>query len=77
MGNQLRGAGLEEKMRFCLQNVGLEMSSVVSECVKRKKKPQQIGTEAELAAREYRDALTPLPSAAKPDLTKSLLSQCK
>lgn len=42
-------------MRFCLQNVGLEMSSVANARVKRKKiKPQKYikkGTEAELAAR--------------------------
>lgn len=36
-GNQLSGAGLEWQMSLCLQNVGLEMSSVVNDHVGKEK----------------------------------------
>lgn len=62
-------------MSLCLQNVGLEMSSVVNDCVGKEK--NQTGTEAEPAATGVSGCSRPFALRSKPDLTKSLLSHCK
>lgn len=49
-------------MSLCLQNVGLEMSSVVNDCVGKEKNKQ--GQKLSRHLLEYLDALAPLPSVA-------------
>lgn len=58
-------------MSLCLQNVGLEMSSVVNDCVGKGKK--QTRTEAEPAATGASGCSHPFALRSKPDLTKSLI----